>query len=51
MIGLLFTFFYLIKEDVEIQNEKLFAVDKIADIPVFIGITLFALEAVGVVSE
>ncbi|KAJ8737255.1 hypothetical protein PYW07_000526 [Mythimna separata] len=48
-VGLLLTFFYLIEEDVEIDESKMLAVNTIADIPVFIGITLFALEAVGVI--
>ncbi|KAJ8737446.1 hypothetical protein PYW08_000041 [Mythimna loreyi] len=49
MLGLLLTFFYLIEEDVEIDQQKMMYVKGIADIPVFIGITLFALEAVGVI--
>lgn len=50
MIGLLLTFYYLIEEDPVIDDSK-FEVKGIVEIPIFIGITLFALEAVGVVSD
>ncbi|CAH0716554.1 unnamed protein product, partial [Brenthis ino] len=41
-------FFYLIEDDVTVEQEKL-QLKSLTDIPVFIGTTLFALEAVGVV--
>lgn len=49
MLGLYLVFFYLIEDDAEIDDSKL-QMKGIKEIPVFIGITLFALEAVGVVS-
>ncbi|XP_038216795.1 proton-coupled amino acid transporter-like protein CG1139 [Zerene cesonia] len=48
MLGFILVFFYLIEDDVVIEDEKL-NMKHLADIPVFIGIALFALEAVGVV--
>lgn len=48
MLGFILVFFYLIEDDVTIEQEKL-QLKSLTDIPVFIGTTLFALEAVGVV--
>ncbi|KAF9807628.1 hypothetical protein SFRURICE_008841 [Spodoptera frugiperda] len=48
MLGLYLVFFYLIEDDAEIDESKL-QMKGIKEIPVFIGITLFALEAVGVI--
>lgn len=49
IIGLILVFFYMIEDDITLENEKL-RIYKWAEFPIFIGITLFALEAVGVVS-
>ncbi|XP_072931466.1 proton-coupled amino acid transporter-like protein acs isoform X2 [Epargyreus clarus] len=48
ILGLLLVFFYLIEDDVTLEDEKL-QIKSLQEIPIFIGITLFALEAVGVV--
>ncbi|XP_028171355.1 proton-coupled amino acid transporter-like protein CG1139 [Ostrinia furnacalis] len=48
ILGLILVFFYLIEDDVVLSKEML-EIKRWEDIPVFIGITLFALEAVGVV--
>ncbi|CAH1647934.1 unnamed protein product [Spodoptera littoralis] len=48
MLGLYLTFFYLI-EDEPVMDDSKFQMKGIEEIPVFIGITLFALEAVGVI--
>ncbi|KAJ0183599.1 hypothetical protein K1T71_000022 [Dendrolimus kikuchii] len=48
IFGLLLVFFYLVEDDVTLEDSKL-QVKRFEDIPVFIGITLFALEAVGVI--
>lgn len=48
LFGFVLVFFYLIEDDVTIDEEKMQLKD-FSDIPVFIGTTLFALEAVGVV--
>ncbi|KAG6461876.1 proton-coupled amino acid transporter-like protein CG1139 [Manduca sexta] len=48
VFGLILVFFYLVEDDVTLEDEKL-QMKRYEDIPVFIGITLFALEAVGVV--
>ncbi|KAL0902830.1 hypothetical protein ABMA27_000612 [Loxostege sticticalis] len=48
IIGLILVFFYMIEDDITLENEKL-RIYKWAEFPIFIGITLFALEAVGVV--
>lgn len=49
LLGIILVFFYLIQDDVEIDARK-FSPKGVFEVPVFIGITLFALEAVGVVS-
>ncbi|XP_047543390.1 proton-coupled amino acid transporter-like protein CG1139 [Vanessa atalanta] len=46
--GFILVFFYLIEDDVTIEEEKL-QLKAYKEIPFFIGTTLFALEAVGVV--
>ncbi|XP_045531125.1 proton-coupled amino acid transporter-like protein CG1139 [Pieris brassicae] len=48
MLGFILVFFYLIEDDVELDDDKL-RLKTLLDIPVFIGTALFALEAVGVV--
>ncbi|CAH0402211.1 unnamed protein product [Chilo suppressalis] len=48
MLAFILVFFYLIEEDVTVSKEDLM-LKNFLDIPIFIGITLFALEAVGVV--
>lgn len=48
ILGLILVFFYMIEEDLSFEKEKM-EVKSYADIPVFVGVTLFALEAVGVV--
>ncbi|XP_026742132.1 proton-coupled amino acid transporter-like protein CG1139 [Trichoplusia ni] len=48
LLGIILVFFYLIQDDVEIDARK-FSPKGVFEVPVFIGITLFALEAVGVV--
>lgn len=50
LLGIILVFFYLIQDDVDIDAHK-FTPKGVQEIPVFIGITLFALEAVGVVSK
>lgn len=49
LLGLLLVFFYLVEDDLKMDSSKT-ALKRLTDIPIFIGITLFALEAVGVVS-
>ncbi|XP_023933886.2 proton-coupled amino acid transporter-like protein CG1139 [Bicyclus anynana] len=48
LLGFILVFFYLIEDDVTLDNEKL-ELKGYREIPVFVGVTLFALEAVGVV--
>ncbi|XP_059059749.1 proton-coupled amino acid transporter-like protein CG1139 [Achroia grisella] len=48
VFGLILVFFYLVEEDVSVSDDTL-KLKRLEDIPVFIGITLFALEAVGVI--
>ncbi|KAM3969016.1 proton-coupled amino acid transporter-like protein acs [Aphomia sociella] len=48
ILGLILVFFYLVEDDVVVGEDK-FQLKNLEDIPVFIGITLFALEAVGVI--
>ncbi|CAG9558151.1 unnamed protein product [Danaus chrysippus] len=48
IFGFILVFFYLIEDDVTIEDEKL-QLKGLEEIPFFIGTTLFALEAVGVV--
>lgn len=48
LFGFILVFFYLIEDDIIIDQEKMQLKD-FSEIPVFIGTTLFALEAVGVV--
>ncbi|OWR43751.1 proton-coupled amino acid transporter-like protein CG1139 [Danaus plexippus] len=48
IFGFVLVFFYLIEDDVTIEDEKL-QLKGLEEIPFFIGTTLFALEAVGVV--
>ncbi|CAH0703638.1 unnamed protein product [Spodoptera exigua] len=48
MLGLYLVFFYLIEDEPIIDDSK-FEIKGLEEIPVFIGITLFALEAVGVI--
>lgn len=48
ILGLLLVFFYLVEDDVNIDKDKLYK-PTLDGIPIFIGTTLFALEAVGVV--
>ncbi|XP_026742242.1 proton-coupled amino acid transporter-like protein CG1139 isoform X2 [Trichoplusia ni] len=47
-LGLILVFFYLIQEELIVDDEK-YRSQGIEEFPVFVGITLFALEAVGVV--
>lgn len=49
-VGLILTFYYLIEDELIVDEDK-FKSQGLAEIPVFIGITLFAMEAVGVVRE
>ncbi|XP_034839562.1 proton-coupled amino acid transporter-like protein CG1139 [Maniola hyperantus] len=48
LLGLILVFFYLVEDDVTLEEEKL-KPKGLIEIPVFVGITLFALEAVGVI--
>ncbi|PZC75917.1 hypothetical protein B5X24_HaOG205310 [Helicoverpa armigera] len=48
LVGLVLVFFYLVEDDVVLDEDK-YKVKGLEDIPIFIGITLFALEAVGVI--
>ncbi|PZC75916.1 proton-coupled amino acid transporter-like protein CG1139 [Helicoverpa armigera] len=48
IIGLVLIFFYLVEDDVQV-DESHFALKSLTDIPIFIGIVLYALEAVGVI--
>lgn len=48
LVGLILVFFYLIEDDVYFDDEK-FKFKGLEEIPLFIGTTLFALEAAGVV--
>ncbi|GBP04214.1 Proton-coupled amino acid transporter-like protein CG1139 [Eumeta japonica] len=48
VFGFTLLFFYIIETDVEVSEDQLYLKD-IQEVPVFVGITLFALEAVGVV--
>lgn len=50
LAGLVLIFFYLIEDDVVVDKNH-FKLKGILEIPIFIGITLYALEAVGVVRE
>lgn len=49
MLGLILVFYYLIEDDLDVQEDMLY-MKNIYDLPVFIGTSLFALEAVGVAS-
>ncbi|XP_022833013.1 proton-coupled amino acid transporter-like protein CG1139 [Spodoptera litura] len=46
--GLILIFFYLVQDDIVIK-ESMFEMKSFYDIPVYIGIVLYALEAVGVI--
>ncbi|CAH2103310.1 unnamed protein product [Euphydryas editha] len=48
LFGFILVFFYLIEDDVTVDEDKL-KIKAFKEIPFFIGTTLFALEAVGVV--
>ncbi|XP_050684194.1 proton-coupled amino acid transporter-like protein CG1139 isoform X2 [Leptidea sinapis] len=48
ILGFLLVLFYLVEDDVVLDNEKM-NLKSLGDVPVFLGIALFALEAVGVV--
>ncbi|XP_052752676.1 proton-coupled amino acid transporter-like protein CG1139 [Galleria mellonella] len=48
IFGLILVFFYLVEDDVSLPDDA-YELKSLVDIPVFIGITLFALEAVGVI--
>lgn len=48
IFGLILVFFYLIEDDLQLKEEMML-VKTLLDVPAFIGTTLFALEAVGVV--
>ncbi|XP_048004303.1 proton-coupled amino acid transporter-like protein CG1139 [Leguminivora glycinivorella] len=48
ILGLILVFYYLMEDDVTVDNEML-EPKSLVDFPVFVGITLFALEAVGVI--
>lgn len=48
-MGLILVFFYLTEEDIQVDDEK-FKIKGLQEIPIFIGMTLFAMEAVGLVS-
>lgn len=50
VFGLILVFFYLVEDDMPLTQDMLY-VKRYEEIPVFIGITLFALEAVGVVRK
>ncbi|XP_045784562.1 proton-coupled amino acid transporter-like protein CG1139 isoform X4 [Maniola jurtina] len=47
LLGFILVFFYLIEDDVTLEEEKL-ELKGFMEIPFFVGTTLFALEAVGV---
>lgn len=49
ILGLILVFYYLLEDDLDIQSDMLY-LQNVHDFPVFIGTSLFALEAVGVVS-
>lgn len=49
ILGLILVFYYLLEDDLEIESDMLY-IRNIHDFPIFIGTSLFALEAVGVVS-
>lgn len=58
MVGLLLVTFYLVEDDIVMDESKFLPFQDseavytmLAGIPVFVGTTLFALEAVGVVSK
>lgn len=48
LVGMLLIMFYLIEDDLQYDDSKL-KLKELTDIPQFIGTTLFAMEAVGVV--
>ncbi|KAJ8737257.1 hypothetical protein PYW07_000528 [Mythimna separata] len=48
MFGICLVFYYLIHDDLEI-DEEVFKLKSLMDIPVFIGIVLYAIEAVAVI--
>ncbi|KAI8430463.1 hypothetical protein MSG28_000731 [Choristoneura fumiferana] len=48
LLGLILVFYYLIEDDFDVDDEKM-QIKSLIDIPVFVGTTLFALEAVGVI--
>lgn len=50
LFGFILVFFYLIEDDVIVDEDKL-QIKGFKEIPFFIGTTLFALEAVGVVKS
>lgn len=50
MLGLILVFFYLVEDEMIIDESK-YQSEGIQELPIFVGITLFALEAVGVVSD
>lgn len=50
LFGFILVFFYLIEDDVIVDEDKL-KIKGFKEIPFFIGTTLFALEAVGVVKS
>lgn len=49
ILGLILVFYYLLEDDLAIEKD-MFYMKSVYDFPVFIGTSLFALEAVGVVS-
>lgn len=48
LLGLILVFYYLIEDDFDVDDAKV-QMKSLIDLPVFVGTTLFALEAVGVV--
>ncbi|XP_063633684.1 proton-coupled amino acid transporter-like protein CG1139 [Cydia splendana] len=48
IFGLILVFYYLMEDDLEVDTE-MFQPKSLIDFPVFVGVTLFALEAVGVI--
>ncbi|XP_063373014.1 proton-coupled amino acid transporter-like protein CG1139 [Cydia amplana] len=48
IFGLILVFYYLMEDDLEVDKE-MFRPKSLLDFPVFVGMTLFALEAVGVI--
>lgn len=50
MAGVALVFYYLIHNDMEIDDSK-YKLKSLMDIPVFVGTVLYAMEAVGVVSD